>query len=197
MPQPARSPIVSGGPRGRRAMNIRTWCAKASPRTDYASTRAHWSCRSATLRASCTVCNLSARAVPSDSWLRGEASANDTDRVPTRRIYQFGPHGARDSRDLRAALAILAERGRARMEEDGRRRAVAINPALLAARQWPSRIGFSPPEGAATVATVATLAAVTAGEPRSVARVARGARSKSVFRVVVLNNGSAAKNVHL
>ena len=35
------------------------------------------------------------------------------------------------SPQARAALAILAERGRARMEEDGRRRAVAINPALL------------------------------------------------------------------
>ena len=37
--------------------------------------------------------------------------------------------------DLRAALAILAERGRARMEEDGRRRSVAINPALLDGRE--------------------------------------------------------------
>jgi len=33
-----------------------------------------------------------------------------------------------------AALAILAEPGRARMDEDGRRRTVAINPALLAER---------------------------------------------------------------
>jgi len=56
----------------------------------------------------------------------------DTDRVPTKRIYQYGPNCVRESRDLRAALAILAERGRARMEEDGRRRYVAINPALLA-----------------------------------------------------------------
>ena len=46
-----------------------------------------------------------------------------------------GPNCVRDSRDLRAALAILAERGRARMEEDGRRRAVAINPALLDDRE--------------------------------------------------------------
>ena len=35
------------------------------------------------------------------------------------------------SPQARAALAILAERGRARMEEDGRRRSVAINPVLL------------------------------------------------------------------
>ena len=35
----------------------------------------------------------------------------------------------------RAALAILAERGRARMEDGGRRRTVAINPALLVDRE--------------------------------------------------------------
>lgn len=63
------------------------------------------------------------------------AQANDTDRVPTKRIYQYGPNCVRDSRDLRAALAILAERGRARMEEYGRRRTVAINPALLDDRE--------------------------------------------------------------
>ena len=72
-----------------------------------------------------------AAAIRLDGWLRNEAQANDTDRVPTKRIYQYGPNCVRDSRDLRAALAILAERGRARIEEDGRRRAVAINPALL------------------------------------------------------------------
>ncbi|MBI4293533.1 MAG: hypothetical protein HY661_18825 [Betaproteobacteria bacterium] len=55
--------------------------------------------------------------------------------MPTKRIYQYGPNCVRDSRDLRAALAILAERGRARMQEDGRRRCVAINPALLAERE--------------------------------------------------------------
>lgn len=66
-----------------------------------------------------------------DAWLRTEAQANNTDRVPTKRIYQYGPNCVRDSSDLPAALAILAERGRARLQEDGRRRAVAINPALL------------------------------------------------------------------
>ena len=76
-----------------------------------------------------------AAAIRFDEWLRNEATANDTDRVPTKRIYQYGPNCVRDSRDLRAALAILAERGRARMEEDGRWRAVAINPALLDGRE--------------------------------------------------------------
>lgn len=72
-----------------------------------------------------------AAAIRLDAWLRNEAQANGTDRVPTKRIYQYGPNCVRDSRELRAALAVLAERGRARMEEEGRRRFVAINPALL------------------------------------------------------------------
>jgi putative DNA primase/helicase len=76
-----------------------------------------------------------AAAIRLDAWLRNEAIANDTDRVPAKRIYQYGPNCVRDSRDLRAALAILAERGRARMEEDGRRWSVAINPALLDGRE--------------------------------------------------------------
>jgi putative DNA primase/helicase len=76
-----------------------------------------------------------AAAIQLDTWLRNEATANDTDRVPTKRIYQYGPNCVRDSRDFRAALAILAERGRARMEEQGRRRYVAINPTLLENRE--------------------------------------------------------------
>ena len=55
--------------------------------------------------------------------------------MPTKRLYQYGPNCVRDNRDLRAALAILNERGRARSEEDGRRRAVAINPALPDGRE--------------------------------------------------------------
>jgi hypothetical protein len=61
-----------------------------------------------------------AAAIRLDSWLRSEAQASGTDRVPTKRIYQYGPNCVRDSRDLRAALAILAERGRAWLEESDR-----------------------------------------------------------------------------
>jgi hypothetical protein len=75
-----------------------------------------------------------ASAIRLDAWLRNEALANNTDHVPTKRIYQDGPNCVRDSRELRATLAILAERGRARLQEDGCRRAVAINPALLGER---------------------------------------------------------------
>lgn len=46
-------------------------------------------------------------------------------------LYQYGPACVRDSRALKEALATLTERGRARLEEAGRRRFVAVNTALL------------------------------------------------------------------
>jgi putative DNA primase/helicase len=70
-------------------------------------------------------------AIRLDAWLIAEARHTGATRVPVTRIYQFGPRCVRDSRDLRAALAILNERGRARMEVDGRRRYVVVNPVLL------------------------------------------------------------------
>lgn len=66
-----------------------------------------------------------------DAWLVAEARITRATRVPISRIYQFGPRCVRDSRDLRAALATLNERERARLEVDGRRRYVLVNPALL------------------------------------------------------------------
>jgi hypothetical protein len=76
-----------------------------------------------------------AAAIWLDFWLGSEAQASGTDRIPTKRIYQYGPNCVRDNSDLRAALAILAERGRAWLEESGRRRSVVINPALLVNRE--------------------------------------------------------------
>ena len=73
-----------------------------------------------------------ATAIRLDAWLRAEALANGTGRVPTRRVYQYGPNCVRDGRELNAALTLLAERGRAHLQTDGRQRYIAINPALLA-----------------------------------------------------------------
>ena len=72
-----------------------------------------------------------AAAIRLDTWLLNEARAIGSPRIPTTRIYQYGPGCVRDSRDLKAALATLTERGRARLEEEGRRRFVAVNPVLL------------------------------------------------------------------
>jgi putative DNA primase/helicase len=67
-----------------------------------------------------------------DEWLLNEARAGQIDRVSTRRIFQYGPKCARDSQAFKSIIALLTERGRARLESEGRRRYVAINPALLA-----------------------------------------------------------------
>lgn len=72
-----------------------------------------------------------AAAIRLDTWLLNEARATGNARIPTTRVYQYGPGCVRDSRDLKAALATLSERGRARLEEEGRRRFVVVNPALL------------------------------------------------------------------
>jgi putative DNA primase/helicase len=72
-----------------------------------------------------------AAAIRLDTWLLNEARATGSPRISTTRVYQYGPACVRDSRALKEALATLTQRGRSRLEEDGRRRFVAVNPALL------------------------------------------------------------------
>ena len=45
-------------------------------------------------------------------------------------MYRYGPGCVRDNKGMKEALVLLAEHGRARLEEDGRRRFVVLNPAL-------------------------------------------------------------------
>ena len=73
-----------------------------------------------------------ATAIRLDNWLLDEARTTRDTRIPTTRVYQYGPACVRDSRDLKASLSTLTERGRARLETQGRRRYVVVNPALLA-----------------------------------------------------------------
>jgi putative DNA primase/helicase len=70
-------------------------------------------------------------AIRLDAWLIAEARRVGGHRVPTPRVYQFGPGCVRDAKVMKTALALLAERGRARMEEDGKRRFVAVSPTLV------------------------------------------------------------------
>ena len=51
-------------------------------------------------------------------------------RIPTTRVYRYGPGCVRDIKNLKDAVALQAAHGRARLEEDGRRRFVVVNPAL-------------------------------------------------------------------
>ena len=69
-------------------------------------------------------------AIRFDAWLCGEAMRTGDGRIPTTRVYRYGPGCVRDNKDLKDAVALLAEHGRARLEEDGRRRFVVVNPAL-------------------------------------------------------------------
>jgi putative DNA primase/helicase len=70
-------------------------------------------------------------AIRLDAWLIAEARRSGDHRIPTPRVYQFGPGCVRDAKAMKAALGLLAERGRARMEEDGKRRFVVVSPALV------------------------------------------------------------------
>jgi len=62
--------------------------------------------------------------------LLSEANRTGDGRIPTTRVYRYGPGCVRDNKDLKEALALLAEHGRARLEVEGRRRFVVVNPAL-------------------------------------------------------------------
>ena len=67
-----------------------------------------------------------------DAWLRDEALRTGGSCIPSARIYRDGLGCVRDSKALKAALALLDERGLARVEQEGRHWFVAVNPALLA-----------------------------------------------------------------
>ena len=66
-----------------------------------------------------------------DTWLIAAARRTGDHRIPTSRVYQYGPSCLRDAKAMKTALATLTERGRARLEEDGKRRFITVNPALI------------------------------------------------------------------
>ena len=72
-----------------------------------------------------------AAAVRLDNWLIAEARRTGSHRIATNRVYRCGPSPVRDAKDMKTALATLAERRRARLVEDGRRRFVEVNPMLV------------------------------------------------------------------
>lgn len=72
-----------------------------------------------------------ANAIKLDSWLRIEALRTKSNLIPTRQIRQFGPYAVRQESELSAALAELASRQRARGRREGKRKFVAVNPAIL------------------------------------------------------------------
>ena len=92
-----------------------------------------------------------------DAWL---ADAGDS---PIRDVLRLGPGPLRDKARRNAAIEVLAELGRARIERDGRRETLARNPALRSRRSHVAT---------ATPATVATDAVALVGTVANVATVA-------------------------
>ena len=66
-----------------------------------------------------------------ESWLLDWCRRESTDKVPTREVQRLGPNGLRDSKVISAAAAQLVELGRARLVQDGKKKLIQINPALL------------------------------------------------------------------
>ena len=67
-----------------------------------------------------------------ESWLLDYCRREKTDGVPTREVQRCGPGGLRDKTAFKEAVTELAELGRVRLVQDGKKRMVQINPALLA-----------------------------------------------------------------
>lgn len=67
-----------------------------------------------------------------ESWLLDYCQRESTDTVSTREIQRCGPHGLRDKSVIDSAIKELSELGRAKLVQDGKKKAVQINPALMA-----------------------------------------------------------------
>jgi len=66
-----------------------------------------------------------------EAWMLDWCKREGVDKVSTRQIQQFGPGGLRDKTTYTSAVQELAELGRARLVQDGKKKSVLINPALL------------------------------------------------------------------
>ena len=67
-----------------------------------------------------------------ESWMLDYCRREHTDTVPTREVQRHGPGGLRDKTIINDAIKELAELGRARLVQDGKKKLIQINPALLA-----------------------------------------------------------------
>jgi hypothetical protein len=68
-----------------------------------------------------------------ETWMLDYCKRKNTDKVPTREVQRGGPSGMRDKKSCTEAVKELADLGRARLVQDGKKRAIQINPALLVA----------------------------------------------------------------
>lgn len=66
-----------------------------------------------------------------EAWLLDYCRRENTDAVPTRDVLRGGPGGLRDKAAFTEAVSELEELGRVKLIQDGRKKLVQINPALL------------------------------------------------------------------
>ena len=66
-----------------------------------------------------------------EAWMLDYCRRENTDKVPTREVQQYGPGGLRDKLTYTAAVQELVELGRARMVHEGKKRLIQIRPELL------------------------------------------------------------------
>lgn len=66
-----------------------------------------------------------------DKWLLDYCRRERTHFVPTKKVQQFGPGGLREKGAIDSAMRELEDLSRARLAQDGRRRTIQVNPALL------------------------------------------------------------------
>ena len=67
-----------------------------------------------------------------ESWLLDYCKREHTDKVPTREVQRHGPGGLRDKAIINDAIKELTELGRARLVQDGKKKLIQLNPALVA-----------------------------------------------------------------
>ena len=72
-----------------------------------------------------------ANAARLDTWLVDYCRRERTHLVPTKKVQQFGPGGLREKAAIDSAMRELEELSRARLVQEGRRKIIKVNPALL------------------------------------------------------------------
>ncbi|MBS1169618.1 MAG: hypothetical protein H6R01_536 [Burkholderiaceae bacterium] len=106
-----------------------------------------------------------AHAVRLERWLLAYCFRSQTDSVPTRIVQQSVTGISRDKDTISKAVMVLNEHGRARIIQDGKRRLIQINPALLAfATATHATSATNDANHATTVATVAPVAVANLSE---------------------------------
>lgn len=73
-----------------------------------------------------------AQAVRLDAWLLEYCNRERTHLIPIAKLQQGGPGGLRSKATIESVMREMREAGRARWVQEGKRKMVAVNPALIA-----------------------------------------------------------------